>query len=195
MRRILGTLCAALLVLTGCSSTGGEPDTGRPAPTESTDDGGATDRGADRPGIGQPPADTGQAAPHTGALGSSATMSCVEEYSPTAVAGRAFAFDGTVTAIGQSVTDRGDSGDLGYAGVTFAVEEWFVGDGPATFTVDLGAPEKVPMSEAGASYGIGTRLLVSGEDRWGEGGLVDPIAWGCGFTRYYDEETAAAWRS
>jgi hypothetical protein len=42
------------------------------------------------------------------------------------------------------------------------------------------------MSESPPSYSVGTRLLVSREDA---------IAWGCGFTRYVDEETAAAWRS
>jgi hypothetical protein len=42
------------------------------------------------------------------------------------------------------------------------------------------------MSESPPSYAVGTRLLVSGEDQ---------IVWACGFTRYFDEETAAAWRS
>ena len=45
-----------------------------------------------------------------------------------------------------------------------------------------------------ADVPLGTRLLVSGEDRWDEGAMKHPIVWSCGFTRYYDRETAAAWR-
>ena len=48
-------------------------------------------------------------------------------------------------------------------------------------------PEFVP------AYQIGTRLLVSGTPRWGGAPLADPIAWGCGFTRYYSRATAAEW--
>lgn len=43
------------------------------------------------------------------------------------------------------------------------------------------------------AYGVGTRLLVSGGPRWGGPPLRDAIAWGCGFTRYYDPQTAADW--
>lgn len=120
----------------------------------------------------------------TGAFGDEeATASCVESYSPGAVAGRAFAFDGTVLSVGPSVSDRGDDADLDLPGVTFDVHEWFVGEGPDRFTVDLAGAEP------------GTRLLVSGEERWGGGALAQPIAWGCGFTRYHDEQTADAWRA
>lgn len=48
---------------------------------------------------------------------------------------------------------------------------------------------------SGPSYGLGTRLLVSGEPRWGGGALTDAMAWGCGFTRYYDKATADNWRA
>jgi hypothetical protein len=41
---------------------------------------------------------------------------------------------------------------------------------------------------------MGSRLLVSGEPRWGGTPLEDPIAWGCGFTRYYDSGTAKSWK-
>jgi len=187
--RLVVPLLTALLLVGGCSSD--EPgdaagDDVTPSPTMS--------ESSREPEL-QPPADDQHVAPARGPVSFSATASCVEDYSPEAMTGRAFAFAGTVTEIGESVTDRGDSGDLGYSGVTFQVEEWFVGDGPATFTVDMGAPTKSRMSESAPSYFVGSRLLVSGEDRWGEGGLEDPIAWGCGFTRYFDESTSAAWRS
>ena len=196
-------LLAALLVVGGCSpdeSVDQVNEEVAPSPTTSSTP--ATPKPSGPwvgDGAAQPPADDEQAAPRSGPVFSSANVRCVEEYSPEAMTGRAFAFDGTVTEIGGAVSNRGDSGDLPLSGVTFRVEEWFVGEGPATFTVDMLAPTKSEASESAPSYHVGSRLLVSGEDRWGEasedGSLEDPIAWGCGFTRYFDEETAAAWRS
>ena len=40
-----------------------------------------------------------------------------------------------------------------------------------------------------------TRLLVSGEPRWGGDALDDPIAWPCGFTQPWTEEAAAEWET
>lgn len=98
------------------------------------------------------------------------SQSCVEAYSPTAVAGSSFAFDGTVTAIGPARSNR-PGVELPLAGVTFRVNEWF----------------------RGGSGDTGTRLLVSGEPRWGGAALDAAIAWACGFTRYHDPHTAAEW--
>ncbi|RZU33979.1 hypothetical protein [Blastococcus saxobsidens] len=135
-------------------------------------------------------------ADRTGPLAGSVTASCVEEYSAEAVRGRAFAFDGVVVAIGPSGTDRSDIPGPELAGVTFAVQEWFSGGSGESVTVDLPAStsaEQWTSSEQGPEYGIGSRLLVSGEDRW-EGPPLEPIGWACGFTRYHDEATAASWR-
>ena len=53
------------------------------------------------------------------------------------------------------------------------------------------------MNDAQRSRGteaeLGTRLLVSGEPRWGGDALDEPIAWPCGFTRPWTEEEAAEW--
>ena len=119
---------------------------------------------------------------------------CVEEYSPAAVAGRAFAFDGTVTAIGPARSNRPDV-ELELSAVTFRVHTWFRGGSGDTVTVDLGAPRGThsPAEPSVPAYEIGTRLLVSGESRWGGGALDAPIAWSCGFTRSYDAQTAAEW--
>jgi hypothetical protein len=71
------------------------------------------------------------------------------------------------------------------------------GSGP-TVTVDITPPQagrSIDMSELVPAYGVGTRLLVSGAPRWGGSALTDAIAWGCGFTRYYDEATANSWRA
>jgi hypothetical protein len=138
----------------------------------------------------RPPAISGQ-----GAVPDSGMASCVESYDAgNPVTGRAFAFDGTVAAIGPAVTDR-DGLDSGLAGVRFEVNEWFDGGSAATVVVDLTKPDLSGLEEFPPAYGVGTRLLVSGEPRWGGAPLDDPIAWGCGFTRYYDEATADSWRA
>jgi hypothetical protein len=132
-----------------------------------------------------------------GALPGNASASCVEEYSPKAVTGRAFAFDGTVTDINPGRTDRDDS-SLDLVGVTFTVNEWFEGGSGATVTVDMNPPDagaEASSATPTVAYGVGTRLLVSGEPRWGGAPLADAIAWGCGFTRYHDKGTASRWRS
>jgi hypothetical protein len=122
---------------------------------------------------------------------SSMAPSCVETYLPTAIASRAFAFDGTVTGIGPARTNRTPAEDYGLNGVTFAVSEWFHGGTGDTVAVDLPPPG---AGESAPSFAVGTRLLVSGEPRWGGAALADPIAWPCGFTRSYDAATATAWR-
>jgi hypothetical protein len=97
--------------------------------------------------------------------------------------------------IGPSVSDRGDDADLDLPGVTFKVQEWFSGGRAGTVTVDMQAGPAAIGEDPVHVYDVGSRLLVSGEARWGGSPLEAPIAWGCGFTRYYDRQTAAAWRS
>jgi hypothetical protein len=132
--------------------------------------------------------------------GPDSAVSCVKEYSPQEVARRSFAFDGTVTGIGQATTGRSDRGPLSLAGVTFEINEWFKGGSEDTVMVDLPPPVAAGRSregsESSSAYEVGTRLLVSGEPRWGGlAPLKDPIAWGCGFTRYWDQKTAEDWRT
>lgn len=130
----------------------------------------------------------------TGPLGDGGAASCVESYTPQAVTNRAFAFDGTVVAIGPGTTDRGDESDLNLIGVTFQVHDWYAGGGGGTITVDMQpSGQQVSTSQPETAYGLGSRLLISGEPRWGGSPLDDPIAWGCGFSRYYDPATAASW--
>ncbi|MEU8231035.1 hypothetical protein AB0C12_15685 [Actinoplanes sp. NPDC048967] len=141
-----------------------------------------------------PPA-TSAAPQRTGAIPDEANGSCAFSYSPREVARRAFTFDGTVTAIGPGRSDRPDS-VLAHVGVTFTVNEWFTGGSGRTVTVDMSPPfgGRVTMGYGPPTYGIGTRLLVSGEHRWGGKTMADAIAWGCQFTRYYDPATADSWR-
>ncbi|MBU2670284.1 hypothetical protein KOI35_42960 [Actinoplanes bogorensis] len=124
----------------------------------------------------------------------SGAAQCVKEYSAETLAEQAFAFDGTVTAIGPAQTSRDEQPPLDLRSVTFQVHTWFKGGSGATVAVDMSAPGGGDVtSENAPAYRIGTRMLVSGMPRWGGEPLADPIAWGCGFTRYYSPTLAADW--
>jgi hypothetical protein len=132
----------------------------------------------------------------SGELPSSAAASCVETYAVQTLQGRDFAFDGTVADIGPASSGEAD---IGYSAATFDVHEWYRGGSPDRVTVAMPGPDRVSsdgvQGRDDATYGVGTRLLVSGEPQWGGKPLEDPIAWMCGFTRYHDEGTAAQWRA
>ena len=133
------------------------------------------------------------AAGRSGALPDSRMADCMPPESLAAVAALSMSFDGTVTAIVEDA--RTTSVDLRNATVTFKVNEWFRGGSGATATAVMQAPlpPDVLVSEAGPAYTVGTRLLVSGEAIGGQrSGRLQ--AWSCGYTRYHDEQTAAAWR-
>ncbi|MEU8421153.1 hypothetical protein AB0C15_09795 [Micromonospora sp. NPDC048835] len=130
-------------------------------------------------------------------LTSGATQ-CAKPYSPKTLAEQAFAFDGTVTGIGPGRTGRGEHPPLDLRSVTFQVHTWFTGGSAGTAVVDIsppaaGAETGDATSEHAPAYQVGTRLLVSGMPRWGGAPLADPIAWTCGFTRYYSPSMAAEW--
>ena len=128
-----------------------------------------------------------------GAVPGALVASCVETYDLVRLKNRAFAFDGTVTQTEVMKPPADGSGALdGYLTVTFHVNEWFRGGAQGTVTVDMIGPSMSPDQEL--SYGVGSRLLVTGEPRFGGSPLNAAVAWGCGFTRYYDQATAASWR-
>jgi hypothetical protein len=134
--------------------------------------------------------------PRTGPLENrSVATSCIDSYNDRTIAERSFAFDGTVAAIGPGGTDEEGKGMLDTVAVTFAVNEWFTGGTDETVTVDLMPPSGDVAGDGTPAYEVGTRLLVSGEARWGGPPLQDAIAWSCGgFTRYYEPAVADAWR-
>jgi hypothetical protein len=103
------------------------------------------------------------------------------------VTDRAFAFDGTVLAT------RGRP-DL----VTFRVHRWYAGGHRRRITVEMAvSPRSAAWNDASEyppPHSVGTRLLVSGEPRWGGPPLRDPYAWACGFTVPYQPAEAASWR-
>jgi hypothetical protein len=178
MHTATGTLLSLGLILTACSSGGSESTASR----QSADEAAVASAGSE-------PASESEGGP----LPDGGAASCVESYSPETLQNRDFAFDGIVVRIGPSVSDRGDDGDLNLAGITFEVREWFVGGDAEEVTVDLQSVGE-GTAEEDLPFQVGARLLVSGEPRWGGAPLDSPIAWGCGFSRYYDEETATAWR-
>lgn len=178
MNSTTGMVLSLGLLLSACGS----------GPSESTENPRSLDAAAGEPASSErSPEEEGGALPDGGAA------SCVESYSLQTLRNRDFAFDGIVVRMGPSVSDRGDDGDLNLAGITFEVREWFVGGDADEVTVDLQSVGE-GTAEEDLPFRVGTRLLVSGEPRWGGVPMDSPIAWGCGFTRYYDEESAKAWR-
>jgi hypothetical protein len=109
---------------------------------------------------------------------------------------RAVAFDGTVLAIGPGRTNRPGAARWGYVSITFHVNRWFKGGRGPTATVDvLRSFRGGPMTEDGPPpFDIGTRMLVSGDHRWGGRSFDDVFAQGCGFTGYYGSREAALWQ-
>lgn len=97
---------------------------------------------------------------------------CVEQYSLASLGNRAFAFEGTVTAI---------AGER----VTFSVGTAFRGVDGNTVTLDApGMTGTAITSAGGPNLVIGGRYLVAGESTF---------AWACGFTQPYDASVAATW--
>jgi hypothetical protein len=100
------------------------------------------------------------------------SAACVEPYSPTALANRSFAFDGTVSAI---------DGER----VTFNVGAAYRGVSGATVTLDApGMTGTAITSAGGPNLTIGERYLVAGDDHF---------VWSCGYTQPYDAAVAADW--
>lgn len=114
--------------------------------------------------------------------------SCAFEYSPSTLAERTWAFDGTLVAL-----DTTEDSHLGQVpGATFAVNHWYRGGSGDQVTVQF---EVGPISEFVSNVEVGARLLVAGESRWGGEPLDDPVAWGCGFTQPWTADTATSWTS
>ena len=121
----------------------------------------------------------------TGVMNAS-EASCAFSYSPTTLAQRSWAFDGTLVSVGSL-----DDSHLGAVpSATFSVKQWFRGGSGDRVTVQFQIGR---ISESGPNVGTGARLLVAGEPRWGGQPLNDPVAWGCGFTQLWTESAAESW--
>lgn len=127
----------------------------------------------------------------SGALPVPAGAACA--YSSPAVVARltALAFDGTVVAVEPERQGKSSDGYSRWITTTFDVHEWFHGGSASTVTVDV--PVAGSIDPLAPPFEVGTRLLVSGAKSGpAASGMV---AWGCGFTRYYDTATADRWRA
>ncbi|MDT0275389.1 hypothetical protein [Blastococcus goldschmidtiae] len=139
-----------------------------------------------------------------GELPGGATEDCSSGYSSARLAAEltqegAFALDGTVTAI-ELGADPGPGRPSRYASVTFRVHTWYHGGSGGTVEVLLGPPDVTSQTSDVRSYGIGTRLLVSGQvaetAKVSDAPTTEDVAhfgFSCGSTRYYDDATAAEW--
>lgn len=121
---------------------------------------------------------------------------CAAQYSTTTLQTMPIAFDGTVSSIGSERSYDGVS-ELPLISVTFAVREWFRGGTTSTIAVEMSPPDAAASvnDNASTAYGVGTRMLVSGVPKATSPSGDTTVAWGCGFTRYYDESTASLWRT
>ena len=146
-----------------------------------------------RPGQTLP---TGTSGHKTGTPSQGVAASCVSMFSPAELKKRAYAFDGTVLKI----VEQGDKPGPGPVYLlTLQVHEWFKpADGAGTATVlTFNPPEGsgYQVSVDFPDYTVGSRLLITGEPRWGGSNpLKDAVAFGCGFSRAYTPADAATWR-
>lgn len=100
------------------------------------------------------------------------SAACVEQYTPTTLANRTFAFDGTASAI---------DGER----VTFTVGTAYRGAAGGTITLDApGMTGTAITSAGGPNLAVGERYLVAGDDHF---------VWACGYTQPYDAGVAAEW--
>jgi hypothetical protein len=190
-RLALAGAAAGVLVLAGgvaglvaLAGDGGTPaTTDRPAAADSAaggSDEAQPEEGSDGAEDSSGPSELGRA-----------MMDCAATYTPESLAERAFAFDGTVVEVGAP--PAADEQDALYVDVTFEVAEWFHGGDADRFAVSMFPPEVVSSID-NETYQVGSRLLVTGEDRWERERIEEPVAWYCGFTRTYSPAMADEWR-
>ncbi|SDE97633.1 hypothetical protein SAMN05660662_0490 [Blastococcus aurantiacus] len=158
------------------------------------------------PGGAAGSADSDAAAPTgVGALAGDAAADCAGGYSTVGLSADltregAFALDGTVAEI-EPGPDLGPEMPRQYATVRFRVHTWYHGGSGGTVDVLLDPPDIGSQTSDVKSYGVGTRLLVSGlltsTERASGAMTVDGdeayFGFSCGATRYHDEATAAEW--
>src|SRR5664279_30549 len=95
----------------------------------------------------------------TGALPGGTSAASCKIYSPAAVASMPLAFDGTVTAIGESRIDPQYSW-IRLVTTSFTVHQWYRGGAGDTVTVEIPVGDSIDPGPP--PFDIGTRLLVSG---------------------------------
>ncbi len=131
----------------------------------------------------------------SGPLPHSGSASCVEPYSMDTLAARHISFDGTIQNISPTESRGGGKQASDYAEVAFAVNRMFRGPRREQIVVLLPKPDSngPSLPQAPPPYEVGMRLLVSGERLSVKEASNPYVAWGCGFTRYWDSTTADHW--
>ena len=107
--------------------------------------------------------------------------SCVEEFTVENLAGRSWAFDGTITEVVPPRDPEGAKPADIVTHVTFEVNRWYKGGSGASVTVLTYASPGSVTSADDVDPSLGARILASGEDRY---------LWGCGFSMLYTKESA-----
>jgi hypothetical protein len=121
---------------------------------------------------------------------------CMEVYSPETIVNRSFAFDGTVRNI-EIKEVPGDFGGFEAYWVTLDVDRWYAGGDGDEVSLWMGSrwiAESDTFDESNEPFGLGSRLLVSGEPL--EEGSAELMAWtACGFTKVHTPEMANEWEA
>jgi hypothetical protein len=114
---------------------------------------------------------------------------CVEQYSPSTLQNRSWAFEGVITNVEGPADPPGEDPGQGTSTVTFDVHRWFWGGSEEQISLRTYAS---PSSVGDIEASVDAHLLVSGEE---------DFLWSCGFTKPFTEvalgefDAAAAARS
>lgn len=117
--------------------------------------------------------------------------SCVETYSPEALASKEFAFDGELVKIDIPQEGTGSDqvkaeGDSGFGTVTLEVKQWFKGGEGSRIELRSSVPLDAVSSVDSPSLKEGDRYLVAGDDDYMHS---------CGFTREWSADEASEWEA
>jgi hypothetical protein len=100
---------------------------------------------------------------------------CVEQYSPSTLHNRSWAFEGVITDVEGPAGPPGEDPGQGTSRVTFEVHRWFWGGSGEQISLRTYAS---PSSVGDVGDSVGAHLLVSGEE---------DFLWSCGFTKPFTE--------
>jgi hypothetical protein len=100
---------------------------------------------------------------------------CVEQYSPSTLHNRSWAFEGVITDVEGPADPPGEDPGQGTSTVTFEVHHWFWGGSGEQISLRTYAS---PSSVGDVGDSVGAHLLVSGEE---------DFLWSCGFTKPFTE--------
>jgi hypothetical protein len=101
---------------------------------------------------------------------------CVERYSPQALEGRSWAFEGVITAVDGPLDPHAVDPGGSATTITFDVTRWFWGGSDQRISLRTYTS---PSSAGEVERSLGARLLLAGEE---------DFLWQCGFTQPFTEQ-------